>query len=137
MNAEILNKINEKINEYEMLQHTDPNRLSVLRGELAQLSYSLGEVVNDAHKAYLNAQYTRKKQKSLFTVEELKKENSVSKSEKEADVKTLPYLSKELNAQGEYEGLRRSLNQLGEILSAMQQRISVLGKEMYNTKQDS
>ena len=128
-----MEKINEKIREYQLTGHTWDSIPELLhfQGELATYSFYLAEQTAKAYSKYLMAEHTRK-----FAVADsslnLSATFAMNKSTAMAEVSTKGLKETEIECERDYQTKKLQLNQINKILEHLTMKISCLKKEWEN-----
>ena len=128
-----MEKINEKIHEYQLTGHTWDSIPELLhfQGELATYSFYLAEQTAKSYSKYLMAEHTRKFAVADSSIN-LSGTFAMNKSVAMAEVSTKGLKEIEIECERDYQTKKLQLNQINKILEHLTMKISCLKKEWEN-----
>jgi len=126
-----LETISGIIEEYNQCSKEDVTNILLLRDRLAIGSFRLAEITGDAMTQYLRDEFNYKIELAQ-SIEFHSKKFSHAASKEKAMIEKRLEKEKEIISEGYKNKLKLILNQVNEVLGAMNQRISVAQKERYH-----
>lgn len=118
-------------------QSNDINFLLIAYGRLAGYSYYFADKIAEYHGMYITQEHERKKERDEVQFNEISEGSTLGKSELKASLKTADARMKEKYYEIQYRDSKLKLEQVNQVLSSMQMRISYLKKEQERTQGDT